>query len=70
MECDEVVGGVLKVNSRILEAHELRKLDKAEKGLVNAIHLTGKGRSWCLSLTREFMTESTINWKNVQILVS
>ena len=36
--------GVLKVNSRILEAHELKKLDKSEKSLVNAIHITGKGR--------------------------
>ena len=36
--------GVIKVNSRILEAHELKKLDKSEKSLVNAIHVTGKGR--------------------------
>ena len=42
-ESDETEG-VLKVNSRILEAHELKKLDKSEKSLVNAIHSTGKGR--------------------------
>ena len=36
--------GVIKVNSRILEAHELKKLDKSEKSLVNAIHVTGKGK--------------------------
>ncbi len=40
----EETEGVLKVNSRILEAHELRKLDKSEKSLVNAIHTAGKGR--------------------------
>jgi hypothetical protein len=44
-DSDEIpVEGVLKVNSRILEAHELRKLDKSEKSLVNAIHTAGKGR--------------------------
>jgi|LakMenE01Jun11ns_1017448.scaffolds.fasta_scaffold7820097_1 hypothetical protein len=42
-ESDEVEG-VLKVNSRILEAHQLRKLDKSEKSLVNAIHTAGKGK--------------------------
>ena len=37
--------GVLKTNSKILEANELKKLDKAEKGLVSGIHATGKGES-------------------------
>ena len=39
----EEVEGVLKVNSRILEAHQLKKLDKSEKSLVTAIHAVGKG---------------------------
>ena len=39
-----VAQGVLKVNSKILEGHELKKLDKLEKSLVNGLHITGKGR--------------------------
>jgi len=37
-----VAQGVLKVNSKILEGHELKKLDKLEKSLVNGLHITGK----------------------------
>ncbi len=53
-ESDEVEG-VLKVNSRILEAHQLRKLDKSEKSLVNAIHTAGKGKE----LDRFFFIKTT-----------
>ncbi len=42
---DEVEGGfILKLNSRILESHELRKLDKSEKGHLNSTLITQKGR--------------------------
>ena len=40
-----VAQGVLKVNSKILEGHELKKLDKLEKSLVNGLHITGKGEN-------------------------
>ena len=41
---DEVEGGfILKLNSRILESSELRKLDKSEKGLLNATLISQKG---------------------------
>ena len=46
---EDEVEGVLKLHSKILENHQLKKLDKCEKGLVNAIHLTGKGRSRLLN---------------------
>ncbi len=42
---DEVEGGfILKLNSRILESSELRKLDKSEKGLLNSTLISQKGR--------------------------
>lgn len=40
----EEAQGVLKMNSRILESSELKKLDKQEKGLVTEIHVTTKGK--------------------------
>ena len=40
---EEEVDGILKLNSRILESHELRKLDKSEKGLLNSTLITQKG---------------------------
>ena len=41
---DDEGDGVLKLHSKILESYQLKKLDKSEKSLVNAIHLTGKGK--------------------------
>ena len=36
--------GVLKMNSRILEPAELKRLDKQEKGQVTEVQTTGKGK--------------------------
>ena len=46
---DGNVQGVLKTNSKILEASELKRLDKTEKLLVAGIHAAGKGEK-CLPL--------------------
>ena len=40
----ETAVGVLKMNSRILEPAELKRLDKQEKGQVTEVQTTGKGK--------------------------
>ena len=40
----ETAVGVLKMNSRILEPAELKRLDKQEKGHVTEVQTTGKGK--------------------------
>ena len=42
---DGNVQGVLKTNSKILEASELKRLDKTEKLLVAGIHASVKGEN-------------------------
>jgi hypothetical protein len=49
---DEMDWGILKLNSRILESHELRKLDKSEKSILNATLITQKGRLLFIILIR------------------
>ena len=41
----ETAVGVLKMNSRILEPAELKRLDKQEKGQVTEVQTTGKGKN-------------------------
>ena len=43
---EEDAEGVLKMNSKILDNAELKKLDKLEKYSVHEIHTIGKGRSY------------------------
>ena len=60
---EDEVEGVLKLHSKILENHQLKKLDKCEKGLVNAIHLTGKGRSRLLNdINKKKVFPATGQW--------
>ena len=37
--------GVLKMNCKVLDSSQLKKLDKQEKVLAQEIHSTGKGES-------------------------
>ena len=39
--------GVLKMNCKVLDSSQLKKLDKQEKVLAQEIHSTGKGESEC-----------------------
>jgi hypothetical protein len=39
---EDEVEGILKLNSRILESHELKKLDKSERGILNLNAITQK----------------------------
>ena len=41
---EDEVEGILKLNSRILESHELKKLDKSERGILNLNAITQKGK--------------------------
>ena len=41
---EEDAEGVLKMNSKILDTSELKKLDKQEKYAVQDLHTTEKGR--------------------------
>ena len=36
--------GVLKMNCKVLDSSQLKKLDKQEKILAQEIHVTGKGK--------------------------
>ena len=42
---EEDAEGVLKMNSKILDTSELKKLDKLEKYAVQELHNTEKGRT-------------------------
>lgn len=55
---DDEGDGVLKLHSKILESYQLKKLDKSEKSLVNAIHLTGKGKEIPLLLVHSGMKKN------------
>ena len=49
----ETAVGVLKMNSRILEPAELKRLDKQEKGQVTEVQTTGKGKKEGREVWRE-----------------
>ena len=55
---EEDAEGVLKMNSKILDTSELKKLDKQEKYAVQELHTTEKGKRWF-----DESDLSTITWK-------
>ena len=52
---EEVVSGegVLKMNCKVLDSAQLKKLDKQEKILAHDIHSTGKGESHFLLISTQ-----------------
>ena len=63
--------GVLKMNCRVLEPGQLKRLDKLEKSLAQEIHTSGKGKQygqvgekWEGSLTQQFFPQFYITDQN------